>query len=461
MTLEKRKDAILVCGGGNILAFRSWDAGDPEIADTAICGELETSRKSDSLLVCTCVDGQPIPLPPREEVEIRIGRTADAWKRWVEFHDYEGDWDSAVERSALALKLLIQAHTGAIAAAPTTSLPEKIGGDRNWDYRFAWIRDTAFVLDALGELGYREQVHASLAWLVRATESIHPRLQPFLCLDGSVPRDDEKLDLMGYKGSRPVRSGNAASGQLQLGTYGDLLATIELYVRNGNLLDEETGVRLAEVADHVCRIWEREDSGIWELHDTRHYTSSKIACWVALDRAITLAGKGEAPANNVDAWREECGRIRAWVDEHCWSDAAGAYTFHAGSDQLDASLLLAVRVGYLPPEDARLQSTVEAIRSGLTAGGPLLYRYSGARDEEGAFVACSFWLVEALARMGRLEDARELMHALVALANDVGLYAEEIDPATGAFLGNFPQALTHLALVNAATALQRAEEEDR
>jgi GH15 family glucan-1,4-alpha-glucosidase len=276
-----------------------------------------------------------------------------------------------------------------------------------------------------------------------------------------VPRDDETLDMMGYRGSRPVRNGNAASGQLQLGTYGDLLATIELYVRNGNLLDEETGVRLAEVADHVCRIWQLEDSGIWELHDTRHYTSSKVSCWVALDRAITLAGKGEAPADNIDAWREECGRIRAWVDEHCWSDALGAYTFYAGSDGLDASLLLAVRVGYLPPDDGRLQSTVAAVRNGLTAGGPLLYRYSGAEEKEGAFLACSFWLVEAYARMGRLDDARELMQALVELANDVGLYAEEIDPATGAFLGNFPQALTHLALVNAATAIQRAEKEKR
>ena len=461
MSIERRGDTILACGGGHIISFRAWDAGEPEIVETSIAGELETSRKSDGVLICTSVDSQPIPLPPRDEVEIRVSRTADAWKRWVDFHDYEGDWEDAVERSALALKLLIQAHTGAIAAAPTTSLPEKIGGDQNWDYRFAWIRDTAFVLDALGELGYREQVHASLAWLLRASENIHPRLQPFLCLDGSVPTRAEYIDMTGYRGSRPVKNGNAASGQLQLGTYGDLLATIELYVRHGNLLDEETGIRLAEVADHVCRIWQREDSGIWELHDTRQYTSSKIACWVALDRAITLAGKGEAPSEHVDRWREECGRIRAWIDEHCWSDGLGSYSFYAGSDELDASLLLAVRVGYLPPDDPRLASTVDAIRAGLAAGGPLLYRYTGASEKEGAFVACSFWLVESYARMGRVDDARELMDALVARSNDVGLYAEEIDPETGAFLGNFPQALTHLSLINAATAIQSAEKEKR
>jgi GH15 family glucan-1,4-alpha-glucosidase len=460
-TIRRRRDALVATGGAHALAFRAWDAGEPSSNDETIYGELETSRRSDGWLVCTCVERQPIPLPPRREIEVRFQRTAEAWQRWVGFHQYEGDWRQAVDRSVLALKLLIYAPTGAMAAAPTTSLPERIGGDQNWDYRFAWIRDTAFVLDALGDLGYREQVHASLSWLLGASEATHPRLEPFFRLDGSVPRAETQLELAGYRRSRPVRAGNGASGQLQLGTYGDLMATVALYVENGNTLDEETGIRLAETADHVCRIWQNEDSGIWELHEPRHYTISKINCWVALDRALRLAAAGEAPDRHADRWREECERIRAFVDERCWSESLQSYSFYVDSDELDASLLLAVRVGYPAATDGMgLSSTVDAIRRGLTAGGPLLYRYSGQHDKEGAFVACSFWLAEALARLGRLGEARETMDLLIALANDVGLYAEEIAPQTGAFLGNFPQGLSHLSLINAVAAIAKADKEE-
>lgn len=456
LTIERRKDALLARGGDYVLAFRCWDAGEPTFSGEAIGGVLEAERGSDGLLVCSFVKDEPIPLPDRHEIEIRFDRTAEAWQRWLEFHTYEGDWQQAVERSALALKLLVYAPSGAIAAAPTTSLPERIGGDLNWDYRFAWIRDSAFTLDALGKLGYREQVHASLSWLLRASNGTHPRMEPFYRLDGSVPRLEAELDLAGYRGSRPVRKGNSASGQLQLGCYGDLLETIALYVRNGNTLDAETGIRLAEVADHVCRIWGNEDSGIWELQQTRHYTISKISCWVALDRALRLAAQGEAPDDHAEAWREEAGRIRAWIDERCWSEARQSYAFYAGGDDLDAALLLAVRVGYLPADDPRLLTTLDAIRRELGAGGPLLYRYTGQAAKEGAFLACSFWLVEALARAGRLDEARATMEELLALGNDVGLYSEEIDPASGEFLGNFPQGLTHLALINAAVAVERA-----
>ncbi len=247
---------------------------------------------------------------------------------------------------------------------------------------------------------------------------------------------------------------------MQLGTYGDLLATVELYVRSGNTLDEETGARIAEVADQVCRVWQREDSGIWELDRLRHYTSSKINCWVALDRAIALAEQGEAPGRNADRWSDERELIRAWVDEACWSDDLQSYSFYPGTEELDASLLLAVRVGFPPCDPKRLHSTVDAIRDGLDAGSPLLYRYSDRRGSEGAFVACSFWLAEAYARLGRLEEARAAMDALLSFANDVGLYSEQIDPETHAFLGNFPQALTHLSLINAAIAIQRAQAEE-
>ena len=456
--ITERAGAHLVSGGGIVVSFRAWDAGEPSASSASIVGEVEARKGSDAVLACTCVKDELIPLPPRDEIEIRLERTADAWQRWIDFHTYEGDWEPAVDRSLLALKLLIRADTGAMTAAATTSLPERIGGDLNWDYRYAWLRDSAFVLDALGHLGYREQVHASLSWLLRATDATHPRLHAFFRLDGSVPGPEQELDLTGYRGSRPVRNGNGALEQLQLETYGDLLATIELYVHNGNALDELTGVRLAEIADHVCRVWENEDSGIWELDDLRHYTNSKINCWVALDRALSLARAGEAPADHADQWREECARIRVWIDEQCWSERRAAYSFYAGTDDLDAAVLLAAHVGYLPADDPRLNSTVDAIRSELDAGGGLLYRYSGSREAEGAFVACSFWLAEAYARLGRLDEARETMTALLELANDVGLYAEQIDPETKAFLGNFPQALTHLSLINAAIAIHRETE---
>jgi GH15 family glucan-1,4-alpha-glucosidase len=452
-TLSRRDDAILAAHGSQTMAFRAWGAGDADISAGAVTGEFEVGAGDTALLTCAFVDDQPVPLPPREEIEVRLERTADAWRRWISFHSYDGPWQEAVTRSLLALKLLIDAQTGAIAAAPTTSLPERIGGDRNWDYRYAWVRDSAFTLDALGAAGYREQVHASLSWALAASRRTHPRLDPFYALHGDVERAETKLELDGYRGSRPVRKGNRAAEQLQLGCYGNLLETIELYVRHGNALDEATRVQVGEIADEVCRIWGNLDSGIWELEELRHYTISKINCWVALDRALKLAADGEAPRDRMDGWRDEADRIREWIDRHCWSESRGSYTFYAGSDELDAAVLLAVRVGYLAPDDARLLSTIAAIRRELSSGGPLLSRYSGMESEEGAFLPCSFWLVEALARVGRIDEARETMAELLALANDVGLYSEEIDPSTGELLGNFPQALTHLSLVNAAHAL--------
>jgi GH15 family glucan-1,4-alpha-glucosidase len=458
-TVARRGEVISATNGRQVMAFRAWDAGDARFTTDEIGGELETRRGAKGLLVCNFVEAEPIPVPPRREIEIRSDRTGDAWKRWLEFHEYDGPWEEAVGRSLLALKLLVHAESGAIVAAPTTSLPERIGGSRNYDYRYAWIRDSAFVLDALGSVGYREQVHASLSWVLRASEATHPRLEPFYGLDGSIPRQTQELDLQGYRGSRPVRRGNGAAGQLQLGSYGDLLETVELYVRHGNLHDETTQIRVAEVADHVCRIWKNEDSGIWELDELRHYTNSKVNCWVALDRALKLASEGQAPRDHVDAWREEAEKIRAWIDANCWSEKQGSYTFYAGTEDLDAAVLLAIRTGFLGPDDPRASSTIDGIRAGLGAGGPLLYRYSGQESEEGAFLACSFWLVEALARVCRLDEARETMEELLALGNDVGLYSEEIDPASKAFLGNFPQGLTHLALVNAAAIVAATERE--
>jgi GH15 family glucan-1,4-alpha-glucosidase len=459
-TIVERRDGIPVARGERgRLALLAWDAGSPAVGEGVVSAGFELGRGETALLACILVDHGPTPFPPREEIETRLDATKESWERWVSGHEYDGPWVEAVERSALALKLLTYAPSGAMMAAGTTSLPERLGADRNYDYRFTWVRDTSFALDALTMLGFREQVHASLAWLLEAVGRVQPHLAPLYTLEGRAARGVTELDLDGYRASRPVRRGNAATGQLQLGCYGDLLETIDLYVRQGNSLDPDSGRQIADSADLLCEIWRNDDSGIWELPDPRPYTISKIASWVALDRAIRLAEQGHVAPEGADRWRREAELVREYVEERCYSEERQTYLFHADADELDAATLLAARNGFADPEGERVRGTIEAVRAELGAGGPLLYRYSGQQREEGAFLACSFWLVEALARGGRLDDARETMDALLGLANDVGLYSEEIDPETHELLGNFPQGLTHLALINAAAVVAEQEEE--
>jgi GH15 family glucan-1,4-alpha-glucosidase len=456
-TIDQRRDGFLACCHGRYLLIRAWDAGEPQHSAGAVGGRFALAKGGRALLAAIMADREPIPFPPREEIDSRFDRTVEAWQRWVAGR-YEGPWRDAVVRSALALKLLIQAPTGAIAAAATTSLPERIGGDRNYDYRFSWIRDSAFTMDALARLGFREQVHGSLSWLLKTTWGTHPRMQPFYGFGGAVPRTYEELALPGYRGSRPVYKGNNAEGQAQLGNYGDLLETVHYYVRYGNSLNREAGLRVAEVADFVCRVWDNEDSGIWELDEQRHYTISKIGCWVALDRAQRLAEAGEIPADNARTWEETAGRVRDFVQRECWSESKRAYTFYAGTDDLDAAVLLSARNGFCDPFLEQLDTTADAV-VGELGDGPLVYRYSGQEHVEGAFLACSFWVADAYARCGRRDEARALMDELVGRANDVGLYSEELDPQSGHMLGNFPQALTHLAVINTAAAIAEDEED--
>ncbi len=439
------------------LAVRSWEAGSAGHSGRAVAGAVDLNHGDEAMLLCVATDGEPVPVPEREEVEIRLRGTCKSWRNWLEGQQYEGPGKEALERSALALKLLTYAPSGALAAAGTTGLPEKIGGSRNYDYRFCWIRDTAFALDALSGLGYREQVHASLSWLLDATEPTHPRLQPLYGLDGSVPRTTQDLPLSGYRSSRPVQRGNSAAAQLQLGNYGDLFDTVSHYVAHGNALDPATGTRLAESASFLCEIWREDDAGLWELGERRPYTISKMSCWLALTRAVDLALKGQLPEEELERWRDEAEQIREYVEAQCWSEEKRSYTFYAGSDDLDCAVLLASQFAFADPRGERMQSTIDALRFELGAGGPLLYRYSGMEGEEGCFLACSFWLVTALAKAGRVDEARSAFDELLELGNDVGLYSEEIDPASGELLGNFPQALTHLSLIRSAFALSEAE----
>jgi GH15 family glucan-1,4-alpha-glucosidase len=458
-SFEQRDGAVLVEGEEGIVALHLFDAGTPAVRDGEIAGRFETSPGSSAALVLRSTHEEPLPFPRRDWIDLRVDQTVGNWERWLADAGVEGPWKGMTRRSALALRLLTYVPTGAILAAPTTSLPERIGGDRNYDYRYAWVRDTAYTLDALLNLGLLVPVHASFAWLLRAVASTLPDVHVFYDIHGQTATGQKELELAGYRGSRPVRRGTAAAKQLQLGCWGDVLETAELYVRDGNALDGVTGRRLADAVDRLTKLWDRKDAGIWELPDKQHYTSSKVAAWTAIDRALRLADAGELPDERAGAWRETAEEIRAFVEQECWSDGRGANAMHAGSDRLDASVLRISRMSYLDTRGERFNSTIDRIRTELSGGGPLLYRYSGQRLEEGAFVACSFWLVEAFARAGRLDEARETMDELVELANDVGLFSEEIDPHSNDFLGNFPQGLSHLALINAAAAI--GEEERR
>ena len=450
-----RQEPALLRLGHVDLAVHSFGAGTPSPDADGLGGDVRLAAGDSALLALTATAGGPVAAPTREEVERRLGWTIQDWRRVAGACSYEGPWADPVRRSALALHLLIDRRRGMLVGAPTTSLPERIGGNRNYDYRYGWVRDCSFALDALMALGYRAQAHATLDWLLDATSRTHPRLQPLYGLDGNPRAPESELPLRGYRDSTPVRAGNGAHDQRQLGAYGDLLDTVLRYVREGNALDPGTAVRVAEIADFVCGIWRNQDSGIWELPAQRHYTQSKIGCWLALDRALQLAERGAVPARGMSRWRAHAASIRDFVLARCWSERERSLAWHADTDDLDAAVLLAAPAGFFIPGDPGLALTLAAVDRALGAG-PFHYRYSGMRDREGAFLACSFWAVDALARLGRLDESAQRMDALCAAANDVGLFSEEVDPASGALLGNFPQALTHLALVNAAVTIAAA-----
>jgi len=350
---------------------------------------------------------------------------------------------------------LVFAPSGALAAAATTSLPERPGGDRNWDYRFCWIRDSAFTVIAFLSLGYLHEADAFFWWLMHATQLSHPRLHVLYRLDGGSYSSERTLPLEGYEGSQPVRVGNAAVDQTQLDIYGDLLQSAWVYASADRPIDPDIARRLAETADFVCDKWRDVDSGIWEVRsEPLHFTQSKMMCWIALDRALRLAGAGHI-TGDVARWTAERVAIGTFIESRCWSENKKSYVRSADVEELDAALLLGALFGYRDPEDPRMKGTIDAIGREL-GNGPLIHRYlgeDGLAGSEAAFLPCSFWFVEALARSGQRSRALAAMGELVSRANDVGLYSEEIDPQGGAFLGNFPQALTHLSLISAALAL--------
>jgi GH15 family glucan-1,4-alpha-glucosidase len=439
--------------GDQLAALVADGAGIPRIGRGEVSGKFCACPGRDALLALAATDAEPVVAPPPGQVRERLRFTEAAWRRWCRTVSYRGPDRDLVMRSALVLKLLTYAPTGAMMAAATTSLPEKVGGKRNYDYRYGWIRDTSFAFEALIRLGLQDEAHRSLSWMLSAAAGTAPEIRPFYGLRGRVPDEEAELALRGYRDSRPAHSGNKAVEQSQWGNYGDLLDCVWLAVdRDSTVLDAGTARMLELMAGHVCDVWPQPDSGIWELGSRRHYTISKLGCWVMLDRMVRLAGRGQVAARDVARWRAEASAIREWVGEHCWSQAKRSYSFYAGSDDLDASVLLAGRMGFVAGDDPRFTQTIDAIRREL-AEGPLVYRYTGSHKEEGAFVACSFWLIDALVRAGRDAQARDIWRGITAHASDLGLLSEELDPASGEFRGNLPQALSHLALLTAAHQL--------
>lgn len=445
---------------GEAAAVSAWGVGEPRCHAGAIGGEASIGAGERALIAVTYSGQEPLVLPSRDDCEARLDRTAEVWRRWVRRCAYTGPWRDAVARSALALKLLVFAPSAALAAAGTCSLPERLGGVRNWDYRYCWVRDSAFTVDAFLQLGWAAEATGYFWWLMHASQLTHPRLRVLYRLDGGPHTPELTVPLSGYRGSAPVRVGNAAAGQLQLDTYGELMQTAWLYAAGGDRLDRDVGRRLAQIADHVSRWWRQPDEGIWEVRsEKQHFTQSKMMCWVALNRALDLAGRGLIPARGAERWRREQDAITEFIETRCFDTRQNSYVRFPGSTDLDASLLLGIVHDYQPPDPARLDGAVDAVQRGLR-DGPYVYRYTGGDGlpgDEGAFLACSFWLVEALARRGRAPEAAALMDQLVGLANDVGLYSEEVDPATGDFLGNLPQGLSHLSLISAAHAIAAAE----
>ncbi|HEV7949429.1 MAG TPA: glycoside hydrolase family 15 protein [Glaciihabitans sp.] len=453
--VKTTSQGVVIKVGGIQIGVVGFGHGPHEPAEQKLTGSFTTEPGSRHMLALSATQDEPLRMLTPEIVDQGIDRTINNWKYWSDEFSFEGPWAQAVHRSALALKLLIYSPTGAIAAAATTSVPERIGGNKNYDYRFAWVRDLAYTVHALVRFGLREETHAAVSWMLSTIRRHGTQDHVFYTLEGGHPDDVTKPEVPGWRNSLPVSVGNAAHGQLQLGVYGDLLDVVRAYVQDGNVLDDETGHLLSTIADRACDSWMQRDAGIWELEDPQHYTTSKLGCWQALECAVALSEAGQIPGD-AQRWREERDRIAEWVRTNCWSTKQKAYVIYPGSEDLDASILLHAPSGFDRGE--RMSTTIDALIKKL-GHGSLLYRYSGMDKEEGTFVACAFWLVGALACVGRLDEARARMDDLVGLANDVGLYSEMIDPKTLEFLGNLPQGLSHLALINAVITIQEIEEQ--
>ena len=440
-----------------------------EQQDSGVTAEITLQEEQTAMFVLREIEagaGCGISLSEPEAEEL-LRQTVEYWRRWLSQCTYTGRWRERVYRSALALKLLTFEPTGAIVAAPTCSLPESLGGERNWDYRYTWIRDAAFTLYGLLRIGFTEEAAQFMGWLESRCQHSNPdgSLQLMYGIDGRSDLTEETLDhLDGYRGSRPVRIGNGAYDQLQLDIYGELMDAVYLYNKHGDPISYDLWTRLRVLINWVCDNWQQKDEGIWEIRGgQRHFVYSKLMCWVAIDRGLRLASKRSFPADR-DRWLKVRDEIYEEIMDKGWSAERKSFVQSYDDDTLDASNLIMPLVFFLSANDPRMLGTLDATNRSPKDGGlvsnSLVYRYDvekspdGLEGEEGTFNLCSFWLVEALTRAGRVDEARLIFEQMLGYSNHLGLYAEEIGPG-GEALGNFPQAFTHLTLISAAFSLNR------
>lgn len=463
-TLRLMEDGAVFCSPGIALALSSSVPLNDDGQGGALATFTLSEDQSAFFFLDSSQDQQLLPHPvPADLYEAQFAETRRYWRHWLSQCQYQGRWREYVQRSALALKLLTYAPTGAIVAAPTTSLPEGIGGERNWDYRYTWFRDAAFTLDSLLALGFTEEAEAFIGWLKRCLNTLEEggELQPIYTIRGEPEMPEIILEhLEGYQQSCPVRIGNGAATQRQLDIYGELMDVLYVYSRH-NGLTYETWTHLCQQLDWLAQHWQEADEGIWEVRGgTRHFLHSRLMCWVAFDRAIRIARERGFPAP-LDEWQRLSMQIYRELMEKGWHERTRSFVQYYGGEAIDASSLLLALTGFIEARDPRMLATIERIQRELTHT-PHVYRYNvdhaaddGLAGHEGTFNICSFWLVEALARAGRVEEARVSLEHMLTYANHVGLYAEEI-ASTGEALGNFPQAFTHLALIRACLRVDEA-----
>ncbi|UDY34329.1 glycoside hydrolase family 15 protein [Dermatobacter hominis] len=469
-------DGLLMVGGSEALRLNSpVPLHGRDMRTYADFSVDRGEHRSFSLAWHPSVDPAPLPL----DTAAALHGTRGWWRAWVSRCTYTGPWREDVIRSLITLKALTNSRTGAVAAAATTSLPEWIGGVRNWDYRYSWLRDATFTLQAFLVTGFHDEAAAWSRWLRRAVAGSPGDFQILYGVGGERRLPELVLDwLPGYEGSAPVRIGNAASGQFQLDVFGEVMDAAATARRAGMQPRDAAGVDIFRaLMAHLEAVWQEPDEGIWEVRGPRrHFTHSKVMAWVAFDRAVRMATSvragdpiiGSVDEQRVARWAELRDEVHAQVCERGWNDDVGAFTQFYGSDRLDASLLMMMAVGFLPPDDHRMVATIEAIRERLSTDG-FVRRYEteppgpdgttvdGLPPGEGAFLLTTFWLADALAMMGRVDEATEVFERLRGLRNDVGLLSEEWDPAAGRMLGNFPQAFSHVGLVNTAANIAAAD----
>ena len=417
--------------------------------DEAVTAALTVVAGQREVVAIVSGEDEPLVVPPITKIDERIDTSDAEWRTWSGRIEHHGPHRAEFIRSVLALKLLLFSPSGAIAAAATTSLPEGLGGNKNYDYRYAWIRDAGYTIKAFLAAGAQAEAKAAFSWLLKRLAEHGARV--CYTLDGAVVPGLREIEVPGYRRSAPVQVGNVATDQHQPGIYGDIFETAARFVACGNILDASSAELLSHLADQCADAWRKKDAGIWELEELQHYTMSKVSCWQALARAVELADEGQLPTTCRERWLRERDRIAGWIEENCWSETKQAFVFYPGSEKLDASLALMVRFGFDGRE--RLEKTLDAIDAELGTG-PYHYRYSDVSAEEGCFLACTFWMVEARALLGQRERAEQAFEAIIkALDRGVGIMTEMADPRPGVFLGNLPQGLSHLAHVMALDVL--------